>query len=171
MEINNISITDNILTIDVDSTVGITSVLIDNLYNTTNMYSEDITLHTYNVTNFETTSTKISIDILQYIPNLDISAFTVNINGVVKFYYDAKELYYKQIDLVTENCSTCLNNYKMSIFQALLLKLYMFDYAIANNILQDQISIYTDIARILSIDLTTNVQNIGDCSFNNYTLC
>nr|DAW32135.1 MAG TPA: hypothetical protein [Caudoviricetes sp.] len=52
----------------------------------------------------------IYLDIDSFDPKMVLNAFTVTIEDSVAFYYDTEELYYKQIDLLCNHCSTCLDD-------------------------------------------------------------
>lgn len=170
MEINNITITGNTLTITVDSTVGITKIYIDSLYNDANKYSNVDGDHTHIITSFSTTSTTITIDITQINPTLDISAFTILINNTIGFYYNDEELYNKQVQLLVKNCSGCLSNNVMDTIQILTLQLGLLTYAKNNHLTEDQIKIYKDIARLLCININSN-SNINHCTNECCNIC
>lgn len=170
MEINNITITGNTLTITVDSTVGITKVYIDSLYNDINKYSNVDGNHTHVITSFTTTSTTIVINITQINPTLDTSAFTILINNVLGFYYDDQELYNKQVHLLVNHCSSCLNDEIMNTIQILTLQLGLLTYAKNNHLIEDEIRIYKDIARLLCININSN-SNINHCTNGYCNIC
>ena len=109
MKITDISLVDNTLTITLDSAAGVSKVYIDELGNVKDRYSVVDSDHTWTVTDFTNQGNIITIDISNLKPELDKSAFTVLINNVLGFYYDEKELYNKEICLLTEFCSTCLD--------------------------------------------------------------
>ena len=146
MEIQKLSIADGILTIQLDAGTSANTVHIDSLDNYNNRYSANADDHTWSVS-VTAHDNPITIDLTALEPEVDLSAFTVLIDGVLGFYYDEKELYNKEICLLTE----------------FLVKYELLKYAIENDLIEDQISIYMDIAKMLNIDVKLNAQNIRNC--------
>lgn len=168
MKITNIKLVNGIITITLDSSASVDKVYIDTLDNDKNKYSSVDSEHTYVIDDPDTHSNTIQIDSKTLSPELDTSAFTVLINGVLGFYYDDKELYYKEVELLTTYCSTCLDKWQKEAMVVFMLKKQLLDYAIANNLVEDQISYYIDLARMLRIDVKFNAQSIpvhcsGEC--------
>lgn len=161
MKITDINILDNTINITVDNTESaeITKVYIDSIYNYDNIFSSKDEDHTFTINQFSTLDNKIQID-LSSNEDIDTSTFIVTINGESAFYFDKQELYYKQIELLTEHCSTCLDKEQKEKLLLFMLKDELLQYAISNNILEDQVSIYKDIARLLKIDVISNKQSI-----------
>lgn len=159
MKITDINIVNNNIVVSVDNTENISIVYIDSIYNYDKIFSVNDDDHTYTITQFNIVDNTIQID-LQSNEDIDTSAFVVTINGISKFYFDKKELYYKSIDLLTEYCSTCLDKEQKEKLLLFILKDELLQYAISNDILEDQVNIYRDIARLLKIDVISNKQNI-----------
>ena len=159
MKITDINIVNNNIVVSVDNTENISIIYIDSIYNYDKIFSINNDDHTYTITQFNIVDNTIQID-LQSNEDIDTSAFIVTINGISKFYFDKKELYYKSIDLLTEYCSTCLDKEQKEKLLLFILKDELLQYAISNDILEDQVNIYRDIARLLKIDVISNKQNI-----------
>lgn len=161
MKITDINILDNTINITVDNTESaeITKVYVDSIYNYDNIFSSKDEDHTFTIDQFSTLDNKIQID-LSSNEDIDTSTFIVTINGESSFYFDKQELYYKQIELLTEHCSTCLDKEQKEKLLLFMLKDELLQYAISNNILEDQVSIYKDIARLLKIDVISNKQSV-----------
>lgn len=149
----------NWLRIDMSEAASAEVVYIDIVENHENKYSDKDEDHTYAVRNFNVGGNQIAIDLNTLDPELDRSAFIVNVNGEVAFYYDKKELYYRQVELLTTYCSTCLDKQQKDRMVLFVMKQQLLDYAVANDLLDDQIDYYKDLARMLSIDLKMNVNN------------
>lgn len=162
MNIQNITLVDGIITITLDTSATVSKVYIDNLYNSKNKYSNTDDEHTYVVVDPKVTGNTIQIDSKDFDPELDTSAFTVLINGTLGFYYDDKEIYYKEVNLLTSYCSTCLDKQQKERMVLFTLKYQLLQYAIEHNMVEDQIEYYRDLARMLNIDLESNIK--GMCS-------
>lgn len=175
MNIIDIKILDDTLVINIEQGTdgsSIDKVYIDTLDNEQNKYAEEDNKHTYVINKFETTDNLVHIELDELVPELDRSAFTVSINGTVGFYFDKQELYYKQIDLLTNYCSTCLDKHQKELMVLFLLKQNLLEYAVSNNLLEDQISYYKDLARMLHIDLKHNAQQTSiKCCANKEKCC
>lgn len=171
MKITDINIVNNNIVVSVDNTENISIVYIDSIYNYDKIFSINNDDHTYTITQFNIVDNTIQID-LQSNEDIDTSAFIVTINGMSKFYFDKKELYYKSIDLLTEYCSTCLDKEQKEKLLLFILKDELLQYAISNDILEDQVNIYRDIARLLKIDVISNKQNIiKKCNYSKCKTC
>lgn len=157
------------ITINVDSRQDGVKIYIDNLYNYDNKYSVKDEDHNVIVTDYSG-STAYIIELKDLDKEIDLSAFTVSIlanSGLddnntiaaVGFYYDDKELYYKQVDLLLNPCSTCLNRENKERIALFMLKKDLFDYALAHtNMMDEQVQYYQDLARMLNIDLLYNTK-------------
>lgn len=163
MKITNISLVNNTLTITLDSTTEVSKVYIDELGNAKGRYSAVDSDHTWAVTGFTNQGNTITIDISNLEPELDKSAFTILINNVLGFYYDEKELYNKEICLLTEFCSTCLDKQQKEREILFVIKYELMKYAKEHELIEDQIAVYTDLARMLNIDVKLNALNIRNC--------
>ncbi len=163
MNIIGIQILGDVLSITMSEQIydvdAIPTIYIDIVENEENKYSEKSEDHTYKVEEFAVADNTISFPLSWLEPELDRSAFIVNVNGEVAFYYDKKELYYRQVELMTTYCSTCLDKQQKDRMVLFVMKQQLLDYAVANNLLDDQIDYYKDLARMLSIDLKMNVNN------------
>lgn len=108
----------------------------------------------------------IYLDIDSFDPKMVLNTFTVTIEDSVAFYYDTEELYYKQIDLLCNHCSTCLDDQQKDRIMLFMLKYNLLQYAVEHDIIDDQVQYYKDIARMLNINTNHSVFNDGhyDCS-------
>lgn len=137
------------ITINVDSRQEGVKIYIDNLYNYDNKYSVEDEDHNVIVTEYDGTTSYI-IEMRDLDKEIDLSAFTVSILGnsnlggdsktilAVGFYYNDKELYYKQVDLLLNPCSTCLNRENKERIALFMLKKNLFDYALAHTDMMDE---------------------------------
>lgn len=163
MKIIGINIVEDNIVITLDeSATSITKVYIDNLYNDKNKYATDDEKHDHVIENPIINENSIQINSKALSPELDTSAFTVLINGVLGFYYDDRELYYREVDLLTTYCSTCLDKQQKERMVLFMVKKELLEYAIKHDLVEDQISYYRDLARMLGIDIQYNVS--GMCS-------
>lgn len=84
------------------------------------------------------------------------SVFIVTIDNSSQFYFNQADIYYKEVELLCKNCSTCLDDQQMDRMILFLLKQDLLSYAINNNLIDDAVQYYTDLARMLNICLDTN---------------
>lgn len=178
-----ISVVNNQIEIEGADNETVEKIYIDDLYNEENRYSLEDDKHTYTITDFtyeerytmdgDVLPGAFLIDLDRLSPELDTSAFTITINGSVGFYFDSKELYYKEVDLLTKYCSTCLDKHQKERMVLFILKQQLLQYAIDNNLIEDQISYYADLARMLKIDVKSGVQGLcsGRCKKVNRVCC
>lgn len=162
--IMKIELKDNIITITLDSATSVSKVWIDTLDNYDNMYSAEDEKHSYVIESPQVSGNTIQIDSETLSPELDTSAFLVTVNGSMGFYYDEKELYYKEIDLLTNFCSTCLDKHQKERMVVFMTRYHLFQYAVENNLIEDQVDHYIDLARMLGIDFKYNAKLNCLCS-------
>lgn len=100
-----------------------------------------------------------------------MSAFIATIDNSSQFYFNQADIYYKEVELLCKNCSTCLDDQQMDRMVLFILKQDLLSYAINNNLIDDAVQYYTDLARILNICLDTNTiyYNNHDCFACNKT--
>lgn len=100
-----------------------------------------------------------------------MSAFIATIDNSSQFYFNQADIYYKEVELLCKNCSTCLDDQQMDRMVLFLLKQDLLSYAINNNLIDDAVQYYTDLARMLNICLDTNTTyyNNHDCFTCNKT--
>lgn len=159
MKVIDINIIEDNIVIGLDQNISVSKLYIDTLDNDKNKYSIEDDQHTYVIENASVNNRTITINYKTLSPELDLSAFTVLINGVLGFYYNDKELYYKEIQLLTNHCSTCLDKQQKERMLLFLLKQSLLEYATDNDLIEDQIQYYKDLARMLCIDVKYNIQN------------
>lgn len=180
MKIIGINIENGILSINIDTKLPEIVqedlyLYIDTLDNYSNRNSAIPSDHSYSVLlmneegdQVELTEGRsiIYLDIDSFDPKMVLSAFTVTIEDSVAFYYDTEELYYKQIDLLCNHCSTCLDDQQKDRIMLFMLKYNLLQYAVEHDIIDDQVQYYKDIARMLNINTNHSVFNDGhyDCS-------
>lgn len=165
MKIKEITFIDDKINITLDEATLVSKVWIDTLDNIDNLYEEDDDKHSYCKELLAESVDTIQIDSKELSPEIDTSAFVVTINGVQGFYYDDKELYYKEINLLTNFCSTCLDKHQKERIVLFMTKYHLLQYAIANDLVEDQINYYIDLARMLNIDFKFNAKK-AMCSGN-----
>lgn len=85
-----------------------------------------------------------------------MSAFIATIDNSSQFYFNQADIYYKEVELLCKNCSTCLDDQQMDRMVLFILKQDLLSYAINNNLIDDAVQYYTDLARMLNICLDTN---------------
>lgn len=172
MIIRNISLEGNELYIATDTIVSGVTVYIDSINNAANIYSTNSEDHDWAISDYTIEMPSgCTIDISTLEPELDTSAFIVNIDGAVAFYYNEEELYQKEICLLTEYCSTCLDKHQKHRETLFLMKHELLKYAKEHDKLQDQIELYKDIARMLNIDVKYNAKVSHSCLCNNKICC
>lgn len=159
MKIIDINVIGDNIVISLDQDASVSKLYIDTLNNDKNKYSVEDDQHTHIIENVSVSNKTITINYKTLSPELDLSAFTVLINGVLGFYYNDKELYYKEIQLLTNYCSTCLDKQQKERTLLFLLKKSLLEYATNNGLIEDQIQYYKDLARMLCIDVKYNIQN------------
>lgn len=100
-----------------------------------------------------------------------MSAFIATIDNSSQFYFNQADIYYKEVELLCKNCSTCLDDQQMDRMVLFILKQDLLSYAINNNLIDDAVQYYTDLARMLSIclDTKTTFYNNHDCFACNKT--
>ena len=155
-----IEMKDSTIVITLDSAASVSKVWIDTLDNYENMYSAEDDKHSYVVNSPSVSGTTIQINSETLSPELDTSAFLVTINSSTGFYYDEKELYYKEIDLLTNFCSTCLDKHQKERMVLFMAKYHLLQYAEQNGLVEDQIDYYIDLARMLNIDFKYNAKPV-----------
>jgi len=84
-----------------------------------------------------------------------MSAFIATIDNSSQFFFNQADIYYKEVELLCKNCSTCLDDQQIDRMILFLLKQDLLSYAINNNLIDDAVQYYTDIARMLNICLDT----------------
>lgn len=94
-----------------------------------------------------------------------MSAFIATIDNSSQFYFNQADIYYKEVELLCKNCSTCLDDQQMDRMVLFILKQDLLSYAINNNLIDDAVQYYTDLARMLNIclDANTTYCNNHDC--------
>ncbi len=94
-----------------------------------------------------------------------MSAFIATIDNSSQFYFNQADIYYKEVELLCKNCSTCLDDQQMDRMVLFILKQDLLSYAINNNLIDDAVQYYTDLARMLNIclDANTTYYHNHDC--------
>lgn len=96
---------------------------------------------------------------------------SITIDNSSQFFFNQADIYYKEVELLCKNCSTCLDDQQIDRMILFLLKQDLLSYAINNNLIDDAVQYYTDIARMLNIclDTKTTFYNNHDCFACNKT--
>ena len=153
---------------------------IDTLNNYTNRSSVNPDKHSYKVLVLGTDySSEVQIDNQRLsividstkLENFCMSAFIATIDNSGQFFFNQADIYYKEVELLCKSCSTCLDDQQMDRMVLFLLKQDLLSYAINNNLIDDAVQYYTDLARMLNICLDTNTKfyNNHDCFACNKT--
>ena len=153
---------------------------IDTLNNYTNRSSVNPDKHSYKVLVLGTDySSEVQIDNQRLsividstkLENFCMSAFTATIDNSSQFFFNQADIYYKEVELLCKSCSTCLDDQQMDRMVLFLLKQDLLSYAINNNLIDDAVQYYTDLARMLNIcsDTSTKFYNNHDCFACNKT--
>lgn len=153
---------------------------IDTLNNYTNRSSVNPDKYSYKVLVLGTDySSEVQIDNQRLsividstkLENFCMSAFIATIDNSSQFFFNQADIYYKEVELLCKSCSTCLDDQQMDRMVLFLLKQDLLSYAINNNLIDDAVQYYTDLARMLNICLDTNTKfyNNPDCFACNKT--
>lgn len=165
MEIINIKIEDNLLTIELDTAAEVTKVYLDSVISNKDYHSDKDEDHEIVINDPEIDNKTITIDISEY----NATSFIVTIvgnNTIHAVAYDEKNLYYQKVNLLTSFCSTCLDKHQKEKILMLQFKSQLLDYAMANSLTEDAIQYYTDICRLLNIP-----SNHTCCKYNRVQSC
>lgn len=175
MKIIGINKIDNKLAITLDQNFGIYAdnvyLFLDNVDNFLKRSSDKPTDHTYSKIIIQENEVLVELSEDQrtfFIPLseieqiIDPSAFIANLHispseVYAAFYYDEEELYYKQIELLCGFCSTCLDDQQQDRIMLFNLKYRLLEYAVYNNMIDDAVNHYKDIARMLGITTSSSV--------------
>ena len=145
--------TETTIEIKLKSAMNVTAVYVDNLDNFKNAYSAVVTNHTQATVKEFGSVTQINIPFEE---GTSTSAFTVTIStadGVqeVGFYYDKDQLYYAEIDVLTNHCNTCLDKQQKERMALFILKKDLLEYAEQNNMIDNAVNFYIDLDRMLNL--------------------
>lgn len=107
--------------------------------------SEEVVIISENVENTNTIITFTDLEETAYIVTV------ITDETVRELVYDKNNLYHSTVSLLTSFCNTCLDKHQKEKIMLYGLKSQLFDYAMVNDLLEDSISYYTDICRLLDI--------------------
>lgn len=185
MKITGITIVKHNIVVELDTKIpdSVDSNLylyIDTLNNYTNRSSVNPDKHSYKVLVLGTDySSEVQIDNQRLsividstkLENFCMSAFIATIDNSSQFFFNQADIYYKEVELLCKSCSTCLDDQQMDRIVLFLLKQDLLSYTINNNLIDDAVQHYTDLARMLNICLDTNTKfyNNHDCFACNKT--
>lgn len=185
MKITGITIVKDNIVVELDTKIpdSVDSDLylyIDTLNNYSNRSSANPDKHSYKVLVLGTDySSEVQIDNQRLsividstkLENFCMSAFIATIDNSSQFFFNQADIYYKEVELLCKSCSTCLDDQQMDRMVLFLLKQDLLSYAINNNLIDDAVQYYTDLARMLNICLDTNTKfyNNHDCFACNKT--
>lgn len=185
MKITGITIVKHNIVVELDTKIpdSVDSNLylyIDTLNNYSNRSSVDPDKHSYKILILGTDyNSDVQIDKQRLSIVIDstkledfcMSAFIATIDNSSQFFFNQADIYYKEVELLCKNCSTCLGDQQMDRMVLFILKQDLLSYAINNNLIDDAVQYYTDLARMLNIclDTSTKFYNNHDCFACNKT--
>lgn len=185
MKITGITIVKDNIVVELDTKIpdSVDSNLylyIDTLNNYSNRSSVDPDKHSYKILILGTDyNSDVQIDKQRLSIVIDstkledfcMSAFIATIDNSSQFFFNQADIYYKEVELLCKNCSTCLDDQQMDRMVLFILKQDLLSYAINNNLIDDAVQYYTDLARMLNIclDTSTKFYNNHDCFACNKT--
>lgn len=161
MKIQSIKKTnDDSVVIALDGQYNITKVCLDDISNMDNIYSADSEAHTYSQVVTGNISF-IEIENLSKISGIDSNKFVVSVYDATSsdtvFYYDEDQLYYREIDLLTSYCNTCLDKQQKERILLFSVKKDLLDFAMSKNIVEDAVGFYRDLDRLLCLSSKPNL--------------
>lgn len=161
MKIQSIKKTnDDSVVITLDGQYNITKVYLDDISNMDNIYSADSEAHTYSQVVTGNISF-IEIENLSKISGIDSNKFVVSVYDATGsdtvFYYDEDQLYYREIDLLTSYCNTCLDKQQKERILLFSVKKDLLDFAMSKNIVEDAVGFYRDLDRLLCLSSKPNL--------------
>ena len=161
MKIQSIKkINDDSVVITLDGQYTITKVCLDDISNMDNIYSADSEAHTYSQVVTGNISF-IEIENLSKISGIDSNKFVVSVYDATSsdtvFYYDEDQLYYREIDLLTSYCNTCLDKQQKERILLFSVKKDLLDFAMSKNIVEDAVGFYRDLDRLLCLSSKPNL--------------
>lgn len=185
MKITGITIVKHNIVVELDTKIpdSVDSNLylyIDTLNNYSNRSSVDPDKHSYKILilgtdyNSDVQIDKHRLSIVIDSTKLEdfcMSVFIATIDNSSQFFFNQADIYYKEVELLCKNCSTCLDDQQMDRMVLFILKQDLLSYAINNNLIDDAVQYYTDLARMLNIclDTSTKFYNNHDCFACNKT--
>lgn len=155
MKITEASIKNDNLIITLDSSVNVTKLYLDDIYNEKNMYSEDDLDHTHVITDGLGNNSTFTIDISA----IKEKAFIVTVIGSDKditLVIDKDALYQDILIMLCNYCDTCLNTANKERILMVELRSNLLKYALENNLTKDAIKHYIDLDRILNDKIINN---------------
>lgn len=158
MKINKIYIQEGKLYINLDSSNNVTKIYLDKITNKDNVLSDNNEDHCEVITENLGNKSEFTLD-LQDIEQ----AYIVTIIGDTKeigFALDEESLYKDKVSLLTSFCNTCLDKLSKERIIMCEFRNNLLDYAIQNNLINDAISHYCDLHRLLK---QTNEFNCNNC--------
>ncbi len=165
MKITGITIVKHNIVVELDTKIpdSVDSNLylyIDTLNNYSNRSSVDPDKHSYKILILGTDyNSDVQIDKQRLSIVIDstkledfcMSAFIATIDSSSQFFFNQADIYYKEVELLCKNCSTCLDDQQMDRMVLFILKQDLLSYAINNNLIDDAVQYYTDLVRMLNI--------------------
>lgn len=154
-----ITVTQSIINVVLDYELeGTVKVYIDSLKNGKNKLSPNDEDHDYVLEAEAYGSEGFYI----YAPeNFDLKSFTMLVNDSdLGFYYDELDLYYRQIQDLANNCNTCLDKEQKENIVLLSTRKSLLEYAMEEGSVEDSISLYSDMMRMLNKNCMSGTGNI-----------
>lgn len=160
MKIQSIKKADDTIVLTLDGSYNITKVYLDDVHNMDNIYSTDSDKHTYSQSSTGSVSS-IEIQNASTLPGIDSNKFVVSIhdatNSYTTFYYNEEELYYREIDLLTSYCNTCLDKQQKEDILLFSVKKELLDFAMSINNVEEAVGFYRDLDRLLQLSSKSNL--------------
>lgn len=160
MKITKTYIQEGKLHITLDSSNNITKIYLDKITNKDNILSEVDENHSEVIT--ENLGNKS--EFVLTLPNIE-QAYIVTVIGGSKeigFALDAESLYKDKVSMITSFCNTCLDKQSKERIIMCEFRNNLLDYAIQNNLVNDAISHYCDLHRLLKQSNEFNCNNCFD---------
>lgn len=138
-------------------------ILIDSIGNIKNVESNLDSAHTQKIEDFDISEDNeivLSLDDLE----VDNSAFIVTLRSYEEetdlpfhpyFYYNKKEVFYREVQLLLDKCDTCLDEESKFAIAMFILKRQLLEEAQEMQWMNDCVKFYLDIARLLRITVNT----------------
>lgn len=151
MKIIKTTLEDNILTVELDKSIAVEKVYLDNVLNSKNRFSLEDNKHSHIIDNPSINGNKITINVKEFQETAFIVTIVSNFQTASAIAIDYLELYNSKVKLLTFHCSTCLDKHNKENIIICDFKNQLLDYAVENNLTDDAIQHYIDLSRMLTI--------------------
>lgn len=127
-------------------------VWIDDFFNYNNLESTENEAHSTTITDCVVANNTITIEAPGELHGLFYVTTTDTTNKDTAALYNDDNIYYRKVQLVTNNCDSCLSQAKMDAICALMFREQLFYKAMELNKLADVDKHYREMLRILKVD-------------------